>query len=206
MNISAFLVILDLDETLIHTSVAPRQNQIAIRQFANYWLYERPYVHAFIKFCLANFRVAVWTSSSERYAQAITAHLFEHPEQLEFIWSRQHCTVRQDPQSSKNVYIKNLKKVKARGEPLSRVVIVDDSPEKLIYQYGNLVPISPFEGQANDTALLLLMDYLLHLSQQPNVRSIDKRGWQQHMVHQAVSQYRAELYANDATLATGKLI
>jgi TFIIF-interacting CTD phosphatase-like protein len=111
-----------------------------------------------------------------------------------------------DHQQSEHGYVKNLKKVKARGEPLERVVMVDDSPEKLIHQYGNLVRISPFEGQADDHELLLLMDYLQHLNQQPNVRRIEKRGWQQRMIHQAIQQRRAELYANDDTCATGKLI
>ena len=74
--------------------------------------------------------------------------------------------------------------------------MLDDSPEKLIHQYGNLVRISPFEGQANDKDLLLLMNYLLYLNQQPNVRDIEKRGWQQHMLHQAIQQQRAQLYAS----------
>jgi RNA polymerase II subunit A small phosphatase-like protein len=85
MNIASMLVILDLDETLIHTTTTPLDHQPAHFKMANYWLYERPYVRDFIQFCLSHFRVAVWTSSNQPYAQAVTAHLFNHPEQLEFI-------------------------------------------------------------------------------------------------------------------------
>lgn len=196
MNLPSLLVILDLDETLIHTTTAPLNNQMAHLKMANYWLYERPYVRDFISFCLSHFRVAVWTSSNEPYAHAVITHLFEQPEQLEFIWARQRCTVRMDHQRWEPFYVKNLKKVKALGERLERIIMLDDSPEKLIHQYGNLVRISPFEGQANDKDLLLLMNYLLYLNQQPNVRDIEKRGWQQHMLHQAIQQQRAQLYAS----------
>lgn len=128
---------------------------------------------------MQHFRVAVWTSSGELYAQQIVTALFADPAQLHFIWSRRRCTTRLQAEWHEYVHVKNLKKVKQRGYPLERVLIIDDSPEKLIHQYGNLIRVKPFEGQRDDQELRLLMPYLLHLKDQPNLRKIEKRNWRQ---------------------------
>ncbi len=173
------LLILDLDETLIHATHAALEGHRVAFETDYYDVYKRPFVDEFIAFCLQHFRVAVWTSSGELYAQQIVTALFADPAQLHFIWSRRRCTTRLQAEWHEYVHVKNLKKVKQRGYPLERVLIIDDSPEKLIHQYGNLIRVKPFEGQRDDQELRLLMPYLLHLKDQPNLRKIEKRNWRQ---------------------------
>jgi NLI interacting factor-like phosphatase len=55
--------------------------------------------------------------------------------------------------------------------------MVDDSPEKLIRNYGNLVRVAPFFGNKTDEELLLLMGYLKELKNVDSIRTLDKRGW-----------------------------
>ena len=43
-------------------------------------------------------------------------------------------------------YLKPLKKVKRMGWRLERMLIVDDTPEKCLRNYGNAIHPLPFEG------------------------------------------------------------
>ena len=56
--------------------------------------------------------------------------------------------------------------------------MVDDTPKKLERHYGNLVRIAEWLGDANDSELLILKEYLLELKEVSNVRNVEKRGWQ----------------------------
>lgn len=66
------------------------------------------------------------------------------------------------------------------GYDLARVVVIEDSPEKHGRNHGNLIRVTPFEGVPDDE-LAMLPDYLDWLTGQPNVRSVDKRGWQRRL-------------------------
>ena len=77
-------------------------------------------------------------------------------EDLAFLWSKERCVRKFDYTRYVSYYIKDLKKVKRRGYALEKMIMVDNSPEKLYRQYGNLMRVLPFEG-------LLPDDELLHL-------------------------------------------
>jgi carboxy-terminal domain RNA polymerase II polypeptide A small phosphatase len=74
-------------------------------------------------------------------------------------------------------YRKPLAKVKKLGWPLERVLIVDDTPEKAAFNYGNAIYPKPYEGDLDDDELLLLADYLVTLKNVQNVRKLEKRRW-----------------------------
>lgn len=172
------LIILDLDETLIYATEAELTTQADFT--ATYYLiYKRPYLDAFIKFCFQHFNVAVWTSSGAIYAQEIIVNIFPNPEQLAFIWTAEKCTPKFNLETYQYDSIKNLKKVKNKGFSLEQVVVVDDSPEKHIHNYGNLIPIQPFVGNMQDNMLERLCKYLLYIKDMVNIRTIEKRNWQE---------------------------
>ena len=50
--------------------------------------------------------------------------------------------------------------------------MLDDSPEKLSVNYGNLLKVKPFYGNKNDDELLCVMKYLSFLEKKQNVRMI----------------------------------
>ncbi len=170
------LIVLDLDETLIYA----KEEELSIPydfKTSLYFVYKRPYMKEFLNFCLENFKVAVWTSSGEDYAQAIVRKLFSKNYPLEFVWARQRCIQSFDPESLDYLWVKDLKKVKRRGYKLEQVIMIDDTPAKLRRNYGNLVRVSPFEGSQVDKELLFLMDYLKLLLKEENIRAVEKRNW-----------------------------
>jgi RNA polymerase II subunit A small phosphatase-like protein len=55
--------------------------------------------------------------------------------------------------------------------------MIDDTPQKLERHYGNLIRVSPFEGDSSDNELRNLLPYLNWLRSFDNVRTIEKRWW-----------------------------
>ena len=55
--------------------------------------------------------------------------------------------------------------------------MLDDSPEVLMMNYGNHVPVTRFEGDASDTELNDVLPFLYYLRDQQNVRNVEKRQW-----------------------------
>lgn len=85
--------------------------------------------------------------------------------------------MRYDPETRDRYFVKDLKKVRARGYALEHVLVVDDTPQKHQRNYGNLVAVRPFEGDPADDELVHLGPYLETLAGVDNVRTIEKRGW-----------------------------
>jgi RNA polymerase II subunit A small phosphatase-like protein len=75
--------------------------------------------------------------------------------------------------------VKPLTKVRRAGWKLERVLIVDDTPEKCIRNYGNAVYPRPWTGAEDDIELQLLTSYLATIKDEPNVRRIEKRRWRE---------------------------
>lgn len=56
--------------------------------------------------------------------------------------------------------------------------MVDDTPSALERNYGNLLRIKRYLGEASDRELLRLMPCLLDLKREHNIRTVEKRGWE----------------------------
>jgi RNA polymerase II subunit A small phosphatase-like protein len=130
----------------------------------------------FLAQCLEWFRVGVWTSSSSGYAEAVVPLLFTKPDVLEFVWSRARCVRRIDPTHQNYFWIKDLHKLK-RQYPLEKILMVDDTPKKLVRNYGNHVLVREWTGDTTDDELQALLLYLEELGAVDNVRKVEKRGW-----------------------------
>ena len=170
------LLILDLDETLVHATESPLSH-LHDFEVGPYVVYRRPGVESFVRAMHRHFVLAVWTSSTRLYAEGVVPQIFPAEIPLRFVWSRERCTRRFDPETHDFEWAKNLDKVKRLGFPLERVLIVDDTPKKLERHYGNLVRVKAFEGDLSDTELFGLIEYLPTLAEVPNVRSVEKRYW-----------------------------
>jgi RNA polymerase II subunit A small phosphatase-like protein len=170
------LLILDLDETLIYGTETPldRPEDFRVEPF---YIYERPHLAEFILYCFSHFDVAVWTSASEDYAREITEHIGLQTGKLVFLWSRNKCTRRFDPENSQESYVKKLIKVKKFNYALENVLMIDDPHEKMVDNYGNHIHITAFEGDFKDEELLHLIKYLDSMKHEENYRKIEKRGW-----------------------------
>lgn len=176
MDFDRNLLILDLDETLIHSTETELEYSAEFK-FDRYYVYPRPHLQPFLKFCFKNFKVAVWTASTRDYAQPIIDRIFPNPEHLTFLWSNDRCTLKFNWKTGDYEFVKDLKKVKKWGYSLEKILFVDDRSENLVRQYSNLIQVKQFLGDRNDIELQLLMAYLSRFVEVENVRPIEKRNW-----------------------------
>ncbi|MFH1845285.1 MAG: HAD family hydrolase [bacterium] len=171
------ILVLDLDETLIHASRRPLARDPDFCVF-DYFIYKRPHVDVFLRTCLSWFQVGVWSSSGTRYAAAVAENLFEHPSELAFCWAQDRCITRFHWQTGENSYLKPIKKLQRKGYAKEKILYVDDSPEKLIRSYGNAIYVRTFDGiDEGDNELELLLRYLKFLGPVDDVRRLEKRNW-----------------------------
>lgn len=169
------LLILDLDETLVYAC----ERELAFApdfRAAHYFVYRRPHLSAFLDYCFSDFDVAVWTSSGRGYAAEVVEQIFAGRE-LRFFWTGERCTQRTNFDTWERYTVKDLRKVRNLGFALERVLMVDDSPEKLDRHYGKHIHINPFEGDPSDAELPALVKYLCSIHQHSNYRTIEKRYW-----------------------------
>lgn len=171
------LLILDIDETLVHATEAPLSRDCDFETDL-YYVYKRPYLDEFLSFCFAQFTVAIWTTAGKEFAEQVVETVVKKHGEPVFLWSYERCTKRLDPHTYETLLIKNLDKVKKRGYRLESVIMVDDTPQKLSKHYGNLVRVGEYTGQDGDKELLKLIKYLEHLKPIENIRKVEKRGWQ----------------------------
>lgn len=171
------LLILDIDETLLHATVQPLGHSPDCR-IGPYVVYLRPYFTEFLEETSQLFKLALWSSSSPDYVQAIVSQIIPASVSLEFAWSRGRCITRFDPEWQSYYYVKDLRKVKRCGYDLNRTLIVDDTPRKVERNYGNAIYVTPWFGDdRHDNELQRLAAYLPKLCGEPNLRRIEKRNW-----------------------------
>lgn len=181
------LLILDLDETLIHATLQPLEYASDFVVF-KYHIYKRPHLHYFLTRVNEYFTLAIWSSASDDYVQEVVSRILPKDIQLAFIWGRSRCTPKIDPKVnelgyysdhywSHHHYIKPLKKVKRIGFDLKQVLIVDDTPRKVANSYGNAIYPKAFMGSASDDHLPKLLQYLKKIQPEKNYRTLEKRFW-----------------------------
>ncbi|MDB5347078.1 MAG: phosphoprotein phosphatase [Schlesneria sp.] len=170
------LLILDLDETLIFASEKPleRESDFCV---GPYYVYRRPYLEEFLKSCNQEFEIAVWSSSGANYLAAVVEAIFPLEVSPAFVWDRERCVQRYDPEYLETYFAKDLKKVKRLGFSLDRTLIAENTPQKVERNYGNAIYVCPFYGDPSDSELQKLSRYLRSLATVPNVRCVEKRGW-----------------------------
>jgi RNA polymerase II subunit A small phosphatase-like protein len=170
------LLVLDLDETLIHTQKEiPHQFPDFI--FDGFFVFFRPNYKDFLKECGKYYDIGIWTASTSSYAHPIVTELFRSLPPPVFIFSRDKCSQRIDWKNKEMFYVKRLKKVRKLGYSLTTTLVVDDRPETFQENYGNGIEIKPYYGQEEDEELYWLVQYLISLNDEPDVRLVDKSFW-----------------------------
>ena len=187
-NDNKILLILDVDETLIYATEKKLDRNSDFEIFG-YNIYKRPFLDEFLNAIKDDFLIAIWSSASDEYVNEIIKQIIPNDVSLEFIWGRSHCTYKRNIQTDEYGYydseidnhyhyIKPLKKLKKKGYALNRILIVDDTPHKSKDNFGNAIYPNAFMGNYADKELLILSQYLKSFLNSNNVRSIEKRGWQ----------------------------
>ncbi|KAH7648741.1 hypothetical protein FG379_002211 [Cryptosporidium bovis] len=149
-------LVLDLDETLIHSSFQPIRNPSFIinieieGEYHDVYVLKRPGVDKFLDVVTSLFEVVIFTASLSKYANPLLNRLdplFKCPYRL----FRENCTV------DGNSYIKDLSKL---GRPLKDIIIIDNSPISYILQPENAIPITSWFNDENDKQLYELIPLL----------------------------------------------
>ena len=169
------LVVLDLDETLIHATTKEDLGEPDF-DMEGWKVYKRPHLNRFLDYCFEHFDVAVWTSAGELFADGIVTQIMPS-RALKFVWSAERCTQHFNSETLEYYPRKLLKKICRRGWSANRIVAIDDTPSKWEASYGNYVQVLPFFGDRTDRELLDLQEYLSSLISVESVREIDKRNW-----------------------------
>src|ERR1700693_2838213 len=88
------LLVLDIDETLVHATETPldRNEDFVV---GPYFVYKRPNLDSFIEYALRTFLVGIWTSSGDVYADEVIRTIFP-ADSLQFVWSSDRCTMARD--------------------------------------------------------------------------------------------------------------
>ena len=176
-NQERILLILDVDETLIHSQGKPIEGRTPDFMVGPYCVYRRPHLEHFLTACASLYDLAVWSSAGSDYLNAVIAEIMTPTVTPEFVWCRDHCTQRMNHETGDNIFIKDLKKVKRKGFDLRRMLIVEDTPQNVQRHYGNAIYVSSYSGNRNDEELLLLEEFLASIHSVANVRELEKRGW-----------------------------
>jgi carboxy-terminal domain RNA polymerase II polypeptide A small phosphatase len=170
------LLILDLDETLIHASETELGFEADLK-LDKYYVYKRPYLDQFLTNISKHFTIGIWSSADDIYVTEIVKNIKPHNVEFAIIWGRSRCSLKRDFTFDQYYFEKHLDKLKKKGYRLEQIIIVDDTPEKSRSNYGNAIYIKQFTGDLADDELKYLQDYLLTLKNVANVRTIEKRNW-----------------------------
>lgn len=172
------LLILDLDETLVHASETLLESYPDFIRDP-YYVYIRPGLESFLKTCAGFCDLAIWSTGTEDYVEALVSHIVPEEIQLQFVWSRLNCTYHRNRETLTEYFLKDLRKIRRRGRSLDRVLIVDDEPLMLGRSYGNAIYVNSFYGSKEDSEFDLLGVYLKTLDACRDVRMVEKRSWRQ---------------------------
>ncbi|XP_068753954.1 CTD nuclear envelope phosphatase 1A-like [Montipora capricornis] len=178
-------LVLDLDETLIHSHHDGVQRQtvrpgtppdFVLRVTIDhhpirFFVHKRPHVDFFLECVSQWYDLVVFTASMEIYGAAVADNLDRNRGILNRRYFRQHCTL------ELGSYTKDLSQV---NEDLSSVFILDNSPGAYRYNPDNAIPIKSWFADPSDTALLNLLPMLDALRFVSDVRSILSRNLHLH--------------------------
>lgn len=192
-------VILDLDETLIHSRLMPFEDLehdfIIDPDDCGFLCHVRPGAHEFVGKLLADerFAVGVYTAASAGYAQTVIDELMgDQQSKLTAVLTRERTTTRfsvgrglqgggwdvglADPHETyqEKTLRKYLKSAKSQRQ---RTIALDDSPKAWRQSYGNLLRVPEFlKPEPDDLVLKAAFQVLEVLASKPDVRPIEKRG------------------------------
>ena len=160
-------LILDLDETLVHSSFAPfEKNDIILNVdfesvMYNIYVLVRPGAETFIKKVSELFEVIIFTASIAKYALPLL-DILDNEKKIQYRLTREHCTY------LNAIYIKELKRL---NRNLKDVIIVDNSPLAYAFDSSNGLPITTWYDDKGDTELEKIFPLLEFLSKTNDVRT-----------------------------------
>jgi len=159
-------VVIDLDETLVHSSFKPVPNPDFIIPvdldgvIHQVYVLKRPYVDEFLAFLANKFECVLFTASLAKYADPVSDLLDVHGCFSTRLF-REACSFH------KGNYVKDLARL---GRNVDDCLIIDNSPASYYFHPEYAIPVSSWFDDASDTELLDLIpffDVMLQLDKVP---------------------------------------
>ena len=172
------VLILDLDETLIHSIINME------KQYFTEWdsekgtiystkdkqqlFYARPGLTNFLRFANERFEVVLYTAGGETYVYKILDEIDPRRRYFDHILTREHCRIVYTGLGDDIGFTKGLERLNRNP---ANIIIVDDRISNWVGNYKNLIPIKPYVGEKNDEELWKLMELLKKLGEVSDVRA-----------------------------------
>lgn len=172
------LLVLDLDETLIFASERALRTRCHF-VVDRFFVYLRPGVKEFLKFCSQHFEIGIWTTANQAYAHEMVECVLPPGVDLAFLWSEGDCTM-VDVDIEHVALVKDLSKLDDLGVPLHHIVVLEDTREKIAFHLDNVMLISSFNGDPGDRELAKARRYLTHILNEPDVYQAGLGTWLEH--------------------------
>ena len=161
-------LVIDLDETLVHSSFKPINNADFIvpveidGTIHQVYVLKRPFVDEFLMKVGELYECVLFTASLAKYADPVT-DLLDKWEVFSSRLFRESCVFH------RGNYVKDLGRL---GRELSKIIIVDNSPASYIFHPENAVPVVSWFDDMENKELLELIPFFEELSQAENIYSV----------------------------------
>uniref|UniRef100_A0A8C5P733 protein-serine/threonine phosphatase n=1 Tax=Leptobrachium leishanense TaxID=445787 RepID=A0A8C5P733_9ANUR len=158
-------MVIDLDETLVHSSFKPISNADFIVPVEiegtthQVYVLKRPYVDEFLERMGELYECVLFTASLAKYADPVTDLLDKHGVFRSRLF-REACVFHQ------GCYVKDLSRL---GRDLKKTIILDNSPASYIFHPENAVPVQSWFDDIGDTELLSLIPIFEELSDSEDI-------------------------------------
>ncbi len=163
-------IILDLDETLIHSEtnakVMANPDFTFVIAGEKYYVRKRPGLDKFLAYVFSHFKtVGVWTAATKDYANKIVNNIFtpEQKAQLKYFMSRKHIIDGQKPlqrifdQAGDAKGINNKQGETCTTCTKYNTIMIDDNPDVLSNNPGNAIQVPQWLGKGKDDYLFKLI-------------------------------------------------
>ena len=177
------LLILDLDETLVHSdfdySLKEKIDKYdTILHFDSedeknieLPLIIRPGMYEFLDYASKEFDLIVFTASEQEYADTIINYIEKDKKYFKMRLYRDHCIFIEP-----GLYIKDLR-IFSSQRKLEDIIIIDNSLFSFSNQLNNGILITSFFDDKNDTFLDNVKDYLEYIKNEEDIRGINKESF-----------------------------
>ncbi|XP_061547982.1 carboxy-terminal domain RNA polymerase II polypeptide A small phosphatase 1-like [Phycodurus eques] len=163
-------VVIDLDETLVHSSFTPVNNADFVTPvdidgtIHQVYVSKRPHVDEFLRRMGEMFECVLFTASLSKYADPVSDVLDKWGAFRSRLF-REACVFH------KGNYVKDLSHL---GRDLNKVIIIDNSPASYIFHPDNAVPVESWFDDTSDSELHDLIPFFERLSNVDDVYDVLK--------------------------------